>query len=171
MSKNPTYNFVLAIIFFICLLGTGASFLLQYVFNYNPCPLCIFQRIAVMTTGLVAFILLLIPQQKNITKIISAVLILIPSAFGITSAVRQIYLQHLPADQVPSCGPGLNFLVENNSYFTVLQKVFNGSGKCAVVEKLFYVPLPVWSLIMFIVIVLLAILGIYFTDKGQTYYK
>ncbi|QRN40734.1 MAG: disulfide bond formation protein B [Neisseriaceae bacterium] len=160
MRKNCSYNFVLAIIFFICLLGAGASFLLQYVFYYNPCPLCIFQRVAVIVTGLVVLVLLLISHKKMLTKIISAVLILIPCAFGIVSAGRQIYLQHLPVDQVPSCGPGLNFLIENNSYFVVLQKVFNGSGECAVVEKLFYIPLPFWSLVMFVMIALLAILGI-----------
>ena len=52
-------------------------------------------------------------------------------------AGRHVWLQHLPPDQVPSCGPGLNYLIDALPMKTVLQEVLSGSGECAAIDWTF----------------------------------
>ena len=48
-------------------------------------------------------------------------------------ATRQVYLQHLPPELVPACGPDLFFMMENLPIARTLTLLFRGSGQCAVV--------------------------------------
>ena len=48
------------------------------------------------------------------------------AAIGIAVSVRHIWLQGLPADQVPECGPGLYFMLDVMPLGDVLSRVFNG---------------------------------------------
>ncbi|MFH4416604.1 MAG: disulfide bond formation protein B [Neisseriaceae bacterium] len=151
---------VLIVVLFLSLIGILSSFFLQYRLHYEPCPLCIFQRVALVITGFIALFLIGLPTVRTaIGRCFAAAILLIPILFGIVSASRQIYLQHLPIDQVPACGPGLNFLVRNNSWSTVLSKVFQGSGECATVDKLGYLPLSIWSLLLLLLMATVIILS------------
>ncbi len=49
-------------------------------------------------------------------------------------AARHVWLQNLPPDQVPSCGPGLDYWLETLPMKSVLQQVLNGSGECAAID-------------------------------------
>jgi disulfide bond formation protein DsbB len=67
---------------------------------------------------------------------------------------RHVWLQHLPADQVPSCGPGLDYILERFPLGEALRLVFSGSGECAATDWLFLgLSMPAWVLIA------LAVLG------------
>ncbi len=67
----------------------------------------------------------------------------------------RVWLQNLPPDQVPSCGPGLDYLVDALPMKAVLQQVLSGSGECAVIDWTFLgQSLPVWSLLFFSVLAL-----------------
>ena len=69
-----------------------------------------------------------------------------------------MWLQTLPADQVPSCGPGLDYLVSALPLSTVLQQVLSGSGECAEVDwTLLGLSLPVWSAAFFVVLTALSL--------------
>lgn len=152
--KSPYKKFLLLILL-IALAGSAGSFFAQYVLKLNPCPLCIFQRVAVIGVAAVTFICLLFPLRFMASRVTSALLITVPTLFGLGVAVRQIYLQSLPADQVPACGPGLNFLVKTMPFTEMLSTVLSGSGECAKVEKILSVPLPIWSILLFSSILLL----------------
>lgn len=63
-------------------------------------------------------------------------------------AARHVWLQHLPPDQVPSCGPGLDYWVNTLPLKSVFEQVLTGSGECAKVDWTFLgQSLPVWSLL------------------------
>ena len=81
------------------------------------------------------------------------VLALIPAFVGIGIAGRHVYLTHLPPDQVPSCGPPLDFMMDAFPLGDVIQQVLTGSGECAKVDWTFLgLSMPAWSLLWFVLL-------------------
>jgi disulfide bond formation protein DsbB len=118
----------------------------QYVEYIDPCPLCIFQRL--MFCWMAVFALLAIIHNPGRTgQRIYAWLIVTGSTLGSLIAGRHIWLQNLPADEVPECGPGLNYMLENFPLTEVFSTVFHGSGSCAEVKWSFLgLSMPMWTL-------------------------
>lgn len=74
---------------------------------------------------------------------------------GASISVRHVWLQHLPPDEVPACGPGIDYMFENFPLGDLLHAMLNGTGDCAKVDwTLLGLSMPVWVLICFIVIIL-----------------
>ena len=123
---------------------------LQYQLGEDPCPLCIFQRVAVIATGVV-FLLAALQGPGPLAARIYAVLLLVTNGIGGGIAARQVWLQHLPKDQVPECGPGLSYLLDTFPVMAVLRKVLTGSGECATVGWTFLtLSIAEWTLLCFI---------------------
>ncbi len=114
-----------------------------------PCPLCIVQRTVVIVLGGI-FLLALLQGPISWGRRIYGLLLTLTSLAGIVVAGRHTWLQHLPPEKVPECGPGLEFWMKNLPANEVLQKVFQGSGECAEVVWIFLsLSIPEWSLIAF----------------------
>jgi disulfide bond formation protein DsbB len=142
--------------FLVCAGLMGWALWLQYGEGLEPCPLCVFQRIAVCAIGLV-FLVALIHNPQRFGATVYAVLVLICAGTGAAFAVRQVWLQALPKDQVPACGMGISYMMETMPFADVLDKVFAGSGECA--EKgweLLGLAIPGWTLVFFIVVTIYA---------------
>ena len=60
-----TYRQTLLAVFLLGIVCTVGSFFAQYVMGLNPCPLCILQRVAVMSVMLVSGLCLLLPTAKR----------------------------------------------------------------------------------------------------------
>jgi disulfide bond formation protein DsbB len=129
----------------------GIAFFFQYNLGLEPCPLCSVQRVAVIALGVI-FLIALIHNPKNaLGRRIYGFLLTLASIAGILIAGRHTWLQHLPKDQIPECGPGLDFWMKNLPSNEVIQKIFEGSGECAeVVYSLMGLSIPEWSLIAFL---------------------
>ena len=77
-------------------------------------------------------------------------------------SVRHIWLQSLPADQVPACGPGLNYMLDVFPLQSVIQEVLAGSGECAEMDWSFLgLSLPAWSLVVFSGLLLVALVQLF----------
>ncbi len=77
-----------------------------------------------------------------------AALVLLPAGVGVGVASWHVYLQNLPADKVPGCGPGFEYIMENFALFDALSLIFKGSGECAdVVWRLLGLSMPTWVII------------------------
>ncbi|MDW5377400.1 disulfide bond formation protein B [Halomonas sp. HP20-15] len=140
-----------------CALMMAVALALQYVVGLEPCPLCIFQRIAVIAAALV-FLVAAIHNPRGWGGGVYGLLGLVAVAGGIAVAGRHVWLQSLPADQVPSCGPGLDYMMEVMPMWDVLSRVLSGSGECAAVEGVWLgVTLPQWTLVGFLVLALVPI--------------
>jgi disulfide bond formation protein DsbB len=160
--KAPRLYYLLLVIGGISLLAYG--YYLQYVEGLEPCPLCIFQRIAYFAIILISLAGVFHAPGKTGMRIYGALLVIASSA-GAAIAGRQVWLQHLPADKVPSCGPDLEYMLEVFSFTETLEKVFRGSGECAVVDWTFLAfSIAEWSLLCF---VSLAIVCFYHSLKGK----
>lgn len=131
----------------ICAGMMGFALYAQHVLLLDPCPLCILQRIAVIGIGIV-FLLAAIHNPGTTGGRIYAGLIGLISVMGIGVAGWHVRLQNLPADEVPSCGPGLEYMVENFPLKDALGMIFKGSGECAdVVWRLLGLSMPTWVVI------------------------
>ena len=52
------------------------------------------------------------------------------------------------SDQVPGCGPGFEYIMENFALFDALELIFQGSGECAdVVWRMLGLSMPSWVII------------------------
>ncbi len=133
--------------FLACAGMMGFALYAQYVMMLDPCPLCVFQRIATILTGVVFLVAALHDPGKTGGRIY-AVLVLLTAGFGFGVASWHVHLQNLPADQVPSCGPGFEYIMENFALFDALGLIFKGSGECAdVVWSFFGLSMPTWVVI------------------------
>ena len=143
--------------FLICAALIAIALYFQYAEGLAPCPLCIFQRVAFIALGVVFLLGFLHNPGGWGRKGYSGLAALI-GLTGAGIAARHVWLQNLPADQVPECGPGLDFMLEVMPLTKMLETVFKGSGECAeVLWTLFGISMPGWSLIWLILLTLLAL--------------
>jgi len=144
--------------FLLCLSGLAFALLLQHGFGLEPCPMCIFQRIAMAASGL-AFLGAAIHAPTGSGRRVWAILALLGALAGATIAARHVWLQGLPPDQVPACGPTLDYLLGMLPVMEVVQLVLKGDGNCAKIDAAFLgVSLPGWTLIAFVGLGLYALL-------------
>ena len=129
---------------------------MQYKMGLEPCPLCLMQRLAFMAIAAVCLLGLVI--KFNWFQKLASVLMFVFAAVGAGVAGRQLWLQSLPEDQVPTCGPGFDYMMSNFPLSKALSLILSGSGECAEVQWRFLgLSIPGWSIIMFVGFMLLAI--------------
>ena len=130
----------------------ASALYLQYVLRQEPCPLCMIQRVIFIAIG-IGYLLAALHNPKRTGMRVYAGLIALFSVLGVMVASRHIWIQHLPKDQVPGCGPGLDFMLKNFPLSEVWQELLHGSGECA--EKgwtLFTLGIPEWSLVSYMLL-------------------
>jgi len=138
--------------FTVCVALLAYAYYLQFYQGLEPCPLCIFQRFAVIALGVV-FILAAIHHPNRLGARIYAVLIGAAALAGAAVAGRHVWLQQLPPDQVPECGPGLEYMLDVFPLTDTLRMVFTGSGECAQVDWSFLgLSMPAWVLVWFVLL-------------------
>ena len=122
--------------------------------HLQPCPLCMLQRVALLLTllPLLAGVWL---GRWRIAAAGCAVLAMLAALLGGGLAVRHLWLQQLPAEAVPECGPGLDYLLDTLPISEALGAALRGSGECAeVVWTLYSISIPGWTLIGFSLLLL-----------------
>jgi disulfide bond formation protein DsbB len=132
----------------VAMMGT-ALFFFQRFLGLEPCPLCILQRVVVISLGMVLLVAAIHGPSGWGNRVYGALIILVAGT-GAAIAGRHVWLQSLPADQVPECGPTLDYILEAFPLNKALQLVLHGSGECAKVEWQFLgLSIPGWTLITF----------------------
>lgn len=123
------------------------ALMMEHYLYLEPCPLCIFQRVGIISAGcLAALAALHYPAQLGMNVYAG----LIASSFfaSFSLALRQLWLQSLPEDQVPACGPSLEYLIDVLPFTDVLAIVLNGDGSCAEVAwSLLGLSIPAWVVV------------------------
>jgi disulfide bond formation protein DsbB len=125
----------------------GFALYAQHGLGLEPCPLCVFQRVAVIALGVV-FALAALHGPRGAGRIVYGLLAVLAAAGGAGVAGRHAWLQSLPPDQVPACGPGLDFMLDTFGLGEALRMVLSGSGECAEVAWSFLgLSMPLWVLL------------------------
>lgn len=133
--------------FLICVGMMGFALYSQHVLLLDPCPLCIMQRVAVILLGIV-FLVATIHNPGGIGSKVYGAKIGVIAIIGASIAGWHVRLQNLPVDEVPGCGPGLDYIMDNFPLQDALSLIFKGSGECAEVAwRLLGLSMPVWVLI------------------------
>jgi len=160
MKNKINYTWINGLILLIILGLSGCSFYFEYIEELNPCPLCIMQRVCVLLLIPLTLAALCLKSQIK-RRLISSAQLLITLA-GMGFAARQVYLQSLPPEKVPACGPGLNYLIQYFPLKDIVHAILFGSGDCAEVQWVFLnLSMPTWSLLSFALIACLLIIIIY----------
>lgn len=160
MQRFMSYRGLQVVLVIMAAVGMGFALLfLQSHLGLTPCPLCIFQRIGLMVMGGFALVAALWNPKSKAIKLVLWLGSVIGIGWAIGVAARHVWLQHLPADQVPSCGPGLDYWLDALPMNQVLQQVFAGSGECAAVDWTYLgLSIPEQSLIFFSLLLIINIL-------------
>nr|WP_317200448.1 disulfide bond formation protein B [uncultured Psychrobacter sp.] len=160
MLRAITYRQLQVVLVIGAVLGMSyALFFLQRYMGFTPCPLCVFQRIGLIVMGVFALLAAIFHPKSKAVKILLWLGSLTGIVWSTGVAARHVWLQHLPADQVPSCGPGLDYWLDTLPMSQVMNQVFAGSGECATVDWIFLgLSIPEQSLIFFSVLILVHIL-------------
>ena len=138
--------------FIACLLLLSYGYYLQFYEQLEPCPLCIFQRLGLAALGLI-FAIAAVHDPRGWGAKVYGGLIALAAILGGSVSVRHVYLQNLPPDQVPACGPGLDYMLDTFTISETIAKVLRGSGDCAEVSWTFLgLSIPAWTLIAFIIL-------------------
>ncbi len=139
--------------FLACAGLMGYALYAEFVLHLEPCPLCIFQRVAMIALGVVFLLGALAGPKSAGGRRTWSLLALLMAGAGIAVAGRHLWIQSLPPDQVPACGPALPYMFHALSFSKFLTKVFTGSGECAQINwRLLGVAMPGWVLISFVVL-------------------
>jgi disulfide bond formation protein DsbB len=142
----------------------GYALYSQHVLGLEPCPLCIFQRIGVISLGVV-FLVATLHNPRGWFRYVYAALIAIAALATVGVASRHLYVQAQPAGSVPSCGAPLDMLWQFSPWLEVVKTVLKGGGECQAVNWQFLgLAMPAWVLIC---AVLLGVWGVIANSRGS----
>lgn len=143
--------------FVACVFAMAFALYLEHFRHLEPCAMCIFQRVSMIATALV-FLAAAIhgPKSPGALRAYSIVAAL-AALSGVGIAARHVWLQSLPPDLVPACGPTLDYMMDILPFTDVVQLVLKGDGDCAKINAEFLmISLPAWTLLTFIGLALYA---------------
>ncbi len=119
----------------------------EKVLGYEPCPLCMFQRVAIGALG-VAFLIAGLHRVRYYGAIVYAGFIFVIAGAATWVAGRHVWIQAQPPGTVPACGAPLDMLMDMFPLLEVVRKVMTGGGECGVIDwSLLGVSMPGWVLI------------------------
>ena len=148
------------LIFLSCSFLLCFAFYLELVEGLDPCPLCALQRACMAIGGVLAVISVLHNPEKTGFRGYAICQALFFSIGGVLAG-RQIYLQSLPPDLVPSCGPDLDYLLEIFPFFEVLKMIILEDGTCAeVLWKFLGFSIPQWTIFAFFILTVMCLIQI-----------
>lgn len=132
----------------ICASLLATAFYLEVVLGLEPCALCLAQRIMFAVIG-VGSLFYTMPFYTS--RLVFGFICFMASVLGMWFASRQLWLQSLPKNEVPNCGPDIYFMIERFPIIDTLQNMFLGSGNCAEVQWTFLsLSIPGWALLFYI---------------------
>jgi disulfide bond formation protein DsbB len=121
----------------------GVALYLEHVVGLEPCPLCIIQRVLLILVGLVCLVALLHhpraewPVERPIAARLYGAGVALFALLGAAVAGRQVWLQHQPSDQLPSCLPSLDYMIDVLPLQDIMRMLFSGTADCAKVDYTF----------------------------------
>ena len=136
----------------LCVALVAIALYFQHVDGLEPCPLCIFQRVAFIAVAVICS-----PRPRT-TRADSGGGSMphappSPPRSARPWPRRHVWLQSLPPERVPECGPGLGYLLDAFPLQRALSLVLRGSGECAEVQwKLVGLSMPAWSLVWLVLL-------------------
>lgn len=141
--------------FLSCAALLAAAYYFEYALYLEPCPLCMVQRLATLAIGL-GFLAAFIARQRGDRPAswalrIALIFTLLSAIGGVWVADHHVWLQNLPPEDVPACGPGFDYLIETLPLSELIGVMLRGNGNCADVSWSFVgLSMPEWTRLWFL---------------------
>ena len=140
--------------FAVCIALLAYAYFVQFQLGIEPCPLCIFQRLAFIAIALI-FLVGAIANPRAGGRKAYALLVLFGAMAGVGIAAYHLWVQHLGPDPMAGCTPGWNYMVENYSlryaWSKTLEHAFTGHADCAEINWTFLgLAMPFWTLVCYV---------------------
>ncbi|MBL0165519.1 MAG: disulfide bond formation protein B [Xanthomonadales bacterium] len=146
LSSRQTFLLIAA----ACTLLMAYAFFAQYVLHFEPCMLCMVQRVFVCAVGLVALIAAM-HGAGRIGARIYGLLAALMALGGAYIAGRHVYLQHLPPEQLEGCAPSFEYALDNYDALKFLKTIFIRDQDCGVIDWTFLgQSMPAWVFLCFV---------------------
>jgi len=118
----------------------------------------------------IGFLLAALHNPDGLTRKIYHVFFSIFAFLGVLVSGRHIYIQSLPADEVPACGPSLDYMLETLPMSDVLKEVMHGSGECAEVSWRFLsLSMPQWMIFIFSIFLVLSLIPVFKRNRNLVF--
>ena len=164
-------RWIFAVVFLVCAGLLGVAFYMEHVMGLEPCPLCWLQRFGFMGAGLVSLLAFLHGPAGWGARVYGFLLAL-TAGTGLGIAGRQLWLQSLPADQVPACGPSVDYMLEVLPWMEVLTTALRGTGDCAeVVWRFLGLSIPGWTAVFFSLLVLVGLFFLFRRPQPRSWIR
>lgn len=146
--------------FLACVAMLAYALYAERVLGFEPCPLCMFQRVGVLLLGLLFLILALRPPRSVSAGRWRALAVVGVGAFPLYVSGRHVYIQSLPEGSVPACGASLDYMLDVFPLATVVTKVLTGAGECQKIDwALWGLSMPAWVFLGSASLVLLGVMA------------
>lgn len=133
--------------FAVCAALMAYALYAEHVMGLEPCPLCIFQRVAVISVGMLFLVAALHNPDKLGARVYGA-LIAVAALAGMGIATRHVWIQAQPPGSVAACGAGLDYMLEILPVVEVVMNVLTASGECGTIDWRFLgLTMPAWVLL------------------------
>ncbi|HYJ42082.1 MAG TPA: disulfide bond formation protein B [Steroidobacteraceae bacterium] len=143
----------------ICAGMLGYAIYAEKYLGFEPCPLCMFQRVCIGALGIV-FLIAAVHRVRYQGAIVYGGFILVAAAAATWVAGRHVWIQHQPPGTVPACGAPLDNLLQMFPLLEVIRKVMTGGGECGNIDwTLLGISMPGWVLIAAVSLGLVGILN------------
>jgi disulfide bond formation protein DsbB len=145
--------------FLACVALMAYALYSEHILGLEPCPLCIFQRVAVIAVG-VLFLVAAVHNPGGKGSVFYGVLTVVAALGGIGIAARHLWIQAQPPGTVAACGAGLDYMMDILPLREVIATVLTGSGECGTVNWQFLgLSMPGWVLIALVALGAWAVLA------------
>jgi disulfide bond formation protein DsbB len=142
--------FAIGSVFCLCMLS--AAYVAEYSFHLEPCTLCILQRWVLWSIAIL-YILATLHHPRRLAKQIYSFLLIVLNLFGSLIAMRHLWLQYFIAPHnFRPCSADLKTLLQFKPWMQVLSDLLIRTQDCAMIQRLFGIPLSLWSLISFLAV-------------------
>ena len=146
-----SYRQLCSLGFLACMSGMGFALYLQHYRNLEPCNMCIFQRVAMIGAGVFFLAGAVHGPKGGGGRWFWSGLAAVAGLAGAALAARHVWIQSLPADEVPACGGTLDYLFNMMPWQEVVKNVLRGDTDCAKINAAWLgLALPAWTLITFV---------------------
>ncbi|HVQ04789.1 MAG TPA: disulfide bond formation protein B [Burkholderiaceae bacterium] len=161
MNRPKNSDSIFALTLLLSLGALAAALVSQHVFDMQPCPWCVLQRVIFVLIALAALLGLLWRNVRGLR--VAATIGIVLAAFGAAAALWQ----HMVAAQSASCKLTLaDRIVSGLQLDALLPQVFAATASCAdAAVQLFGLPYEYWSLALFGVLGLALVMGL--TRRGR----
>ncbi|MDO4904533.1 MAG: disulfide bond formation protein B [Lautropia sp.] len=141
--------------------GIAIALMTQHVFDMQPCPWCILQRVGYLLIGLLGLLALVLPFRPAAGRLTAAIAFLLAGLLALATLGTALY-QHFVAAASDACAITVadKFLM-NTGLSMWLPEVFQPTASCAEANTdLLGVPYALWSAALSVLLFLLSLLAL-----------